>query len=52
MVPLKKTACIFSEKLVFKNKKDAIPIFTEPVQLIINISKGLGKFQKKTRSQK
>lgn len=44
--------CIFSEKLVFKNGKDATPIFTEPIQLIIRISKGLGRSQKKREVKK
>jgi len=44
--------CIFSKKLVFENKKDATHFFTEPIQLIMRISKGLGRSKKKTRDQK
>jgi len=39
--------CIFTEKLVFEKGKDATPIFTEPVQLIISISGVLGRSKKK-----
>ena len=50
--PKKILGCIFSKKLVFGNGKDATSNFTEPVQLIMRISKGLGRSQKKTGSQK
>ena len=52
MTKKKILGCIFSEKLVFENGKDATPIFTEPVQLIMSISKGLGRSQKKREVKK
>jgi hypothetical protein len=40
--------CIFSEKLVFENGRVATSTFTDPIQLILRISKVLGS-QKKNK---
>jgi len=42
--------CIFAEKLILEKGKDATPVFTEPVQLILTISGVLGS-SKKTRGR-
>ncbi len=39
--------CIFSEKLVLEKGRVATSTFTEPIQLILRISKGLGSSKKK-----
>ncbi|MCD6090524.1 MAG: hypothetical protein J7J72_03425 [Bacteroidales bacterium] len=43
--------CIFSEKLILEKGKHATPIFTEPIQSIINISRALGDSKKRKRSK-
>ena len=47
MVRPKRRYLIFSEKLVLEKGKVATPILTESIQLILKISNGLGRSQKK-----
>jgi hypothetical protein len=43
--------CIFSEKLVLEKGRVATSTFTEPIQLILRISEGLGSSKKNKRSK-
>jgi hypothetical protein len=44
--------CNSDKKLIFGKKKVATPVFTEPIQFIINASDVLGSTKKNKRSMK